>query len=194
MSNFWKNIWDSKGMSESKDLLFLDGYEHLETPIDSKLICSKLVQFLGIERGESLLEVGCGAGFLSKELNFKYDYIGVDYSSPLVKKHLELFPNHKIKCSEAVNLPFPDDSLDYAFCFGVYQYLPDFNYALKMISEMERVSKKSIILGDLKETATRDQHLPCPKEQMIRLGFQIIDSFYEIDDCSRYNAFKKLTR
>ena len=53
--------------------------------------------------GESILEVGCGAGFLARELNIKYEYVGVDYSHPLIEKDKSLFPEHKIQCSEAIN-------------------------------------------------------------------------------------------
>ena len=36
MGNFWKDIWDSKGRSLSKDLLWLCGREHLNIKWDSK--------------------------------------------------------------------------------------------------------------------------------------------------------------
>ena len=36
MSDFWKDIWDSKGRSDSKDLLWLCGREHLDIPWNSK--------------------------------------------------------------------------------------------------------------------------------------------------------------
>ena len=191
MSDFWKEIWDSKGLGESNDLLFLDGYEHLEIKADSKVICKGISDTLKINEGESILEVGCGAGFLARELSIKYEYVGVDYSQPLIEKHKSLFPEHKIQCSEAINLPFPDKYFDYTFCFGVYQYLPDDEYAIGMIKEMERVSKKGILLGDLKEDATREQHLPCPKNKIKDLGFKEVDSFYISGDCYRYNAYKE---
>ena len=59
-----------------------------------------------------------------------------------------------------------------------------------MISEMKRVSKKGILLGDLKEDATREQHLPCPKQRMEQLGFKFSEPFYGgTNDCYRYNAY-----
>ena len=189
MSNFWKQVWDSKGMSEESNLLFLDGYEHLEVSIDSKVICRAIAESVGILDGESILEVGCGAGFLARELSTDYNYLGIDYSAPIIEKHLKLFPSHNVWVSEANNIPFADDSVDYAFCFGVYQYLPDEEYAMKMVSEMKRVSRKGILMGDLKDLATRKQHLPCPREKIEALGFSILEPFYLAGDATtRYNA------
>lgn len=190
MSDFWKTIWDSKGSSKSEDLLFLDGYEHLGIEFNSASLHDGIVNCLGCNSGDSILEVGCGAGFLSREFSSEYDYVGCDYSQSLVDKHRRMFPKHVIHCAEASKLPFSDNEFDYSFCFGVYQYLPSLEYADRMIGEMKRVSKKGILLGDLKEDATRDQHLPCPKQRMKELGFCFSEPFYEgANDCYRYNAY-----
>ena len=197
MNNFWKELWDSKGMSEQNDLLFLDGYEHLKGKVDSKVICRGIASSLGMKRirinprawKDSVLEVGCGAGLLARELSKDYKYTGIDYSEPMIRKHLDLFPLHRVSVSEANHLPFADNSVDYAFCFGVYQYLPSEEYAMKMISEMKRVSRKGILMGDLKDLATREHHLPCPREKIKDLGFSILEPFYLAgDSTTRYNA------
>ena len=151
---------------------------------------SGILKTLGVSEGDSVLEVGCGAGFLAREMSKKHDYKGVDYSEPIIGKHEKLFPEHDVRCAQGNDLPFKDNEFDYCFCFGVYQYLPSSEYAYDMIVEMKRVAKKGILLGDLKEEATREQHLPCLKLRMESLGFTLCESFYEgVDDCSRYNAF-----
>lgn len=197
MSKFWKDIWDSKGESEQNDLLFLDGYEHLKGRVDSKVICRGITSSLKMQRvrinprapKESVLEVGCGAGFLARELSNDFRYRGIDYSKPMIRKHLKIFPGHQVWVSEANRIPFEDNSIDYAFCFGVYQYLPSEEYAMEMISEMKRVSRKGILMGDLKDLATREQHLPCPREKIKDLGFSILEPFYLAgDSATRYNA------
>jgi len=188
MSDFWKNVWDSKGLSESEDLLFLDGYEHLGIDFNSASLHDGIVNCLGCNSGDSILEVGCGAGFLSREFSSEYNYVGCDYSQSLVDKHRRMFPKHVIHCAEASKLPFSDNEFDYSFCFGVYQYLPDDKYADHMIKEMKRVARRGILLGDLKEGATREEHLPCPKERLMNKDFKIMESFYDSNDCYRYNA------
>ena len=189
MSNksFWKNIWDEKGNSANNDLLVLDGYEHLEIEFNSANIVDDIIKTMSINKGDRILEVGCGAGFLSREFS-EYDYHGVDYSTSLIKKHKNLHPEHSVVVSEANRLPFKDKTFDKVFCFGVIQYLPDKKYADEVIDEMLRLAKDTIFLGDLKSQATRKEHFVYSKEALRQRDFSIIPCFYEENDCHRYNA------
>jgi hypothetical protein len=51
--DFWKDIWDSKGRGSNNDLLFLDGYDHLDMSFDSGQIVSKLLEKIAIKKKES---------------------------------------------------------------------------------------------------------------------------------------------
>ena len=66
VTNFWKNVWDKKGLGDSTDLLYLDGYEHLDIPFKSPDIFKSLSSLMGLKKGDSILEVGCGCGFFGK--------------------------------------------------------------------------------------------------------------------------------
>jgi ubiquinone/menaquinone biosynthesis C-methylase UbiE len=184
---FWKDIWDSKGASDSADLLFLDGYDHLEIVFDSQKICDSIIELTNTNSGDSILEVGCGAGFLAKELQH-YNYVGVDYSQNLVNKHLSLFPTHNIITSEANRLPFKDNFFDLVFSFGVFQYFPDKTYADESINEMSRVSKNTVFLGDLKRKASRDTHFVYPVEELNQDHYEISDCIYNPKDKDRFNV------
>ena len=72
MTDFWKDIWDTKGDSTSTDLLFLDGYEHLNIEFNSQDLCKKIARLGQFEYGEKILEVGCGCGFLARECQIHY--------------------------------------------------------------------------------------------------------------------------
>lgn len=189
---FWKNIWDSKGASDSTDLLFLDGYDHLDITFDSKQICDRIIDLTNTEQTSSILEVGCGAGFLAKELQ-SYQYVGIDYSQKLIDKHLQLFPTHNVRVSEANYLPFKDNIFDLVFSFGLFQYFPNKTYADESINEMCRVSKNMVFFGDLKTTATRDTHFVYPKEDLINMDFKITNCIYNTGDTARFNAHKLKT-
>lgn len=189
---FWKNIWDSKGNSSSNDLLFLDGYEHLGIDFSSKKIVENIIETLQIQPGESILEVGCGCGFLARELVSEFKYTGVDYSSPIVEKHKELF-DHEVYVSEANNLDFKSDSFDYVFCYGVFQYLPNQAYAEQVIAEMTRVAKKGIYLGDLKADQTRPTHFVYPESALVEKNFDLIQKDSYNNDTKRFSAFRRLT-
>lgn len=188
---FWKNIWDSKGNSKSCDLLYLDGYDHLSYKFDSQQIVKKIINQLNVEKGSSILEVGCGAGFLAREMQ-DLKYVGVDYSEPIIKKHKMLFPTHNIKVSESNNLPFEDKMFDYVFCFGLFQYLPNRGYADETISEMTRIARKKIFLGDLKTEKTRSEHFVYPREIFIKNGNTTTKCLYDQEDTTRYNVLMEV--
>jgi ubiquinone/menaquinone biosynthesis C-methylase UbiE len=184
---FWKTIWDSKGKSQSKDLLFLDGYEHLDIKFSSKKISDTILKLTGAKLNDTILEIGCGAGFLAQELQ-QYDYWGVDYSKWLIKKHVSLFPEHNVMMSEADDLPFEDNSFDIVFCYGVFQYLPSTEYAEKAIEEMKRVARKAIFLGDLKKKQTREEHYVYPSARLYDKGYEFSKCVYQPENKDRYNA------
>ena len=57
---FWKKIWDSKGESDSKDLIFLGGHTLVESEFNIKKVCDGIKESLDIKKTDSILEVGCG--------------------------------------------------------------------------------------------------------------------------------------
>ena len=183
---FWKNVWDSKGAADSADLLFLDGYDHLDIPFDSKQICDRIIELTNTKARSSILEVGCGAGFLARELQH-YQYVGIDYSQSLIDKHLYLFPAHKVSMSEANCLPFKDGSFDLVFSFGVFQYFPNKTYADESIAEMCRVSNDIVFLGDLKAQATRDTHFVYPLEELNQNNYDTSPCIYDPKNKDRFN-------
>ena len=146
---------------------------------------------MDIKKGDRVLEVGCGAGYLARELQ-EYYYIGVDYSQALVEKHRALFPEHTVFVAQASTLPFKEDLFDKVFCFGVVQYFPDKVYADIALEEMKRVAKDSIFLGDLKTKATREEHFVYPKEELEKKNFEFSECLYLASDVERFNAFLEL--
>tara|TARA_B100000029_G_scaffold512400_1_gene608949 strand:- start:81 stop:668 length:588 start_codon:yes stop_codon:yes gene_type:complete len=190
-NDFWKQIWDHKGLSESSDLLYLDGYEHLNIDFNSANICDKIVSLTNIKPGDKILEVGCGAGFLARELQ-DFNYVGVDYSIPIIRKHKNLFPHHQVLVANSNALPFSDECFDFTFCFGLVQYLPGRQHADDSISEMKRVSKNGIFLGDLKVARTRKEHFVYPKEELVDQNFEVSECVYNSNDVDRFNAFLRM--
>ena len=190
MKTFWKNIWDKKGKSNSTDILYLCGWEHLDIEIDSKQIVNTIIKEMNIQEDDSILDIGCSAGFLSRDFQ-KYNYTGVDYSEPLIEKHKTLFPDHNVKVAEANSLPYESNSFNKVFCSGVFQYLPDEQYAFDVIDEMKRVAIDSIMLVDLKSKVTNDKHFVFSKDTLKQNRFVFSKCMY-IDDDMRYNAYYKM--
>ena len=86
-------------------------------------------------------------------------------------------------------LLFDDGSFEYVFCYGLFQYLPNEQYAISTILEMDRVSSKGILIGDLKNKKTRDTHFVFPKNRFKDHGMKIIKNA-DFDNAQRYNAYK----
>ena len=191
MKNFWKNVWDSKGNSDSKNLLYLCGWEHLDISIDSKQIVNSIIEVMNIQKNDSILEIGCGAGFLSREFK-DFNFKGIDYSESLIQKHKEFFPTNNVLVAEANSLPFEDSSFNKVFSSGVFQYLPDLDYLLKTIDEMIRVARDSIMLVDLKNESTHENHFYFKKEILEDMGFIFSECLYDKNKSSNYNAYLKL--
>lgn len=181
--SYWEKVWERKGMDNTQDLRILDGFEN--TTANPKEIAKKIIEELNITEDTTVLEVACGAGMISQYINCK-QYVGVDYSKSLVKKHIELLRNPVLH-GQANNLIFKDNSFDYAFCFSAFQYFPNHEYAIQSINELKRVAKKAIFIGDIPLKSYVKEHLLYEKKFFE--GWKIDNGYYNEQ---RFNAYLKL--
>jgi len=95
---------------------------------------------LGVEPGRSLLDVGCGTGYLLKVADERgLETHGVDISEEGVEIAKTTSPNSGILLGKGEDLPFPDNSFDYVICLGALKHFLDLD---KGIREMMRVAKQ----------------------------------------------------
>lgn len=108
-----------------------------------------LAKWIGLKDGQTVVDVGCGMGFLGYTY-FKYfgkggTYLGVDHSENLVKEATELSlswaQNGKAEFvqGDAYKLPYPDNSADVVMCQTLLMHLAE---PEKALAEMVRVCKK----------------------------------------------------
>jgi len=180
----WHEIWEKKGNLVTNNLKILDGYEDRE--FDPEEIAKQITSQLNIQKDEKILEVGCGAGMLAQYLNC--DYVGIDYSKSLVKKHIEILKNPVIHC-QANNILFKDNTFDKVFAYSIFQYFPNKKYAHQVVDEMKRIARKKIFIGDLPIKSHENEHLLFNKielkEGVISEGFYNKDRFNVIYDFDR---------
>ena len=181
--SYWKEVWERKGRGNTDNLEELDGYE--DTTANVKEIANNIIKELNIKETDTVLEVACGAGGLAQYIKCA-QYVGVDYSTTLVKKHIELL-NNSVLHGEANNLIFKDKSFDKVFCFGAFHYFPNLEYTNQAINELKRIAKEAIFIGDLPITSHRDTHLLYKKEFFE--GWKITDGYY---NPYRFNVSLKL--
>jgi 2-polyprenyl-3-methyl-5-hydroxy-6-metoxy-1,4-benzoquinol methylase len=99
--------------------------------------------FPDFSRGKSLLDIGCGPGFLTRHFASKgYNVTAIDLSQKavmLTRKSLELYAlDAKVLEGNAENFEFKDNSFDYIVSSGVLHHTPDTRRA---VSEAYRVLK-----------------------------------------------------
>ena len=101
-------------------------------------ISNELLDYVRIfleEKGELKgIDIGCGSGHHLIHKNI----VGVDACKSYYKK----IKNNQFVVANCIELPFEDESFDYAICLCVFQHLSTEERRLQAISEMIRVIKK----------------------------------------------------
>jgi ubiquinone/menaquinone biosynthesis C-methylase UbiE len=113
-------------------------------------IVKDVIMKMSLQRGEGLLDAGCGSGVLLSELvrvaGIKGS--GIDFSEEQIEIAKTHFPHIQFQVGTVESIPFPDQSFDKVLCYGVLLYLEKWKPALH---ELLRVCNKGgvILLGDL---------------------------------------------
>lgn len=185
----WKEIWTKKGAMEGTraDIRVYDGWEKCSA--DMKTIAERICAELDIKDTDRVLEIGCGAGGLAQHMTC--EYIGIDFSKTLVQRCMEFFQKSAIY-SEADDLPFKDNYFDKCFSWGVFLYFPDKDYVARVISEMKRVTKSGLFIGEMPRGTSHDSKRMIYTEREIReYGFTVTDGWAAPYTDIRFNAIAR---
>jgi len=158
---------------------------------------------LSVKRGEQILDVGCGVGFLSYEIALQTGdsgrVSGIDQNSEMIRhanKRCESLRNTEFSEANADNLPFPEESFDAVSCTQVLLYVND---VAQVLSGIRRVLKpagriiivetdwRGVVLNSDYNSITRkifsawDASVPSPNLP-VRLGPLLVDNgFCNVD-------------
>ena len=117
-----------------------------------KTVAKDIVEIYDLKKNDKVLDIGCGKGFLVKDLlEINIDAFGLDISDYAIKKS-EMETYGRIHKGNAISLPFPNNSFDFVLSINTIHNLvkDDVIVALK---EIERVSKgKSFVQVDSYKT------------------------------------------
>lgn len=107
----------------------------------SRKLAPAFLQFAGVQRLSTVLDVGCGTGALSqaiRELNPQTQVVGIDPSPHYVSYAQEscASPQCSFQIADARQLPFSDHGFGAALSLLVFNFVPDPGKAL---SELRRV-------------------------------------------------------
>jgi SAM-dependent methyltransferase len=105
----------------------------------SPSLSAALIEVVGVEPGDQVLDVGCGPGGLAAALS---EIVGpenvsaADPSEPFVEMCRERLPAADVRVAAAEELPFADDAFDAAFAQLVVNFMSD---PERGVGEMKRV-------------------------------------------------------
>lgn len=101
--------------------------------------------------GKSVLEVGSGAGRFSKVVleHTRATLYSIDYSDAVTANmnnngHIASARFHLFQAS-IYELPFPDNSFDKVFCFGVLQHTPDFDASVRALIDKAKPGGEIVV-------------------------------------------------
>jgi SAM-dependent methyltransferase len=109
----------------------------------SKRLAPLFVQFVGVESGDRVLDVGCGTGSLTWEIvrtTAVSKIVGIDASKSFLEYARSRYsdPRLTFELGDAQKLTFADASFDRCVSMLVMRHIPD---AVKAASEMRRVTR-----------------------------------------------------
>jgi len=105
----------------------------------SKKEIDKIIKIIRPYLKNSCLDVGCGYGEITNELNKIVPTQGIDISSIVIKKSIKNYPHIQFKQGSATDIPFPDNSFNTIFTGELIEHVPDTS---KMFSEFRRILKQ----------------------------------------------------
>jgi len=175
----WDKVWERKGITnDASNVRLLTGYD--ETDFEPEKTGERWRSLVKWAEGETLLDVGCGSGFLGDFLP-KAGYVGVEKSQSQADNFIKR-SQRAVVVHDAENLPFKDNSFDHVISHSMLQYLPGKEAAIHAIQEMQRIARKTVFVGDFRTV----QHGARPEKYVIPGTFR--HTLFQRNDFSEIEA------
>jgi SAM-dependent methyltransferase len=118
---------------------------------------ARLDELWAIASPESVLDVGCGEGVLTREWAEKLGdgrVVGIDLDDPKLRREWDLRrrANLEFRAAEATALTFADDEFDLAAAIEVLEHVPEPEATL---AEMARVARRRLLVSVPREPLWR---------------------------------------
>ncbi len=116
-------------------------YDRINPIFYSEEMRKKVVDMSGVEKGNLVVEIGCGTGFTTEEIVRRVgekNVYAVDLTPEQMMKAVDKFGNVNFVLGDAENLPFKDSVFDAAISAGSIEYWPN---PQRGVEEMVRVTK-----------------------------------------------------
>lgn len=172
----WRRIWSGKatgatlppaGDERLRQLLRLDGYDSPTATLDLaafRALVDHLAARLALAPGDSVFEVGCGAGAVLHELQARGARVsGLDYAEPLVVLARQALPGADVLCLDAAECP-AHPRADHVISVGAFLYLEDERHAMAALARMMAKARRHVAVVDVNDAARREAALAARRE------------------------------
>lgn len=138
--NIWNQIWnyDSYSIPELRRK-------------KAKYKVDNFKDFLSIDYNTVCVDIGCGGGYISKEIYDRYNccIFSCDSSSTAIEyaKQYNVFEKSHYFVSSAQKIDLPNSIADIVFCIGVLEHIEDIDSALNEIRRILKGNGKFIIVS-----------------------------------------------
>jgi len=155
--------WERVGTADA-DPLELDGYGEFARVGGQRLLASITDDVrikLDLHPDHTLLEVGCGAGAITRGLvPHAQSIVAADFSPNMLMRARTLsMVRTRFVAGDAARLPFGNGSFDRVLCYFVFNNFHSFEYARQALFELVRVTKAGgvVLVGQLPNADRRDE-------------------------------------
>lgn len=160
----WKEIWSRRQPDESNNttlarLITSDGFDQAFGGIREQAWVDFVRRFadtLGLQPGNSVFDVGCGAGAFLYDLYAKGINVGgIDISPGLIKTAKQVMPKGTFDVCDAAGLD-TSDRFDAVISFGAFLYFDSLDYARQVIELMAAKAHMAVAVLELPDAAKRE--------------------------------------
>ncbi|SDK12999.1 Methyltransferase domain-containing protein [Methylophilus rhizosphaerae] len=164
MSNLWQQIWEKRTLQPQHaitldTLISLDGFDSGAgkiNPADWQEYTRRISEKLGLKPGDSVFEVGCGAGafLFALRQQFALEVGGLDYTAGLIEAAQQAMPDGDFHVQAAQSLE-TEPAYDFVIANSVFHYFDEV-MAAQVLQAMWKKSRHGIAILDIPNAATRD--------------------------------------
>lgn len=164
MSNLWQQIWEKRTLQPQHaitldTLIALDGFDSGAGKInlaDWQEYTRRISDKLGLKSGDSVFEVGCGAGAFLYALRQQHSLTvgGLDYAAGLIEAAQQAMPDGDFQAQSAQNMA-TEPQYDFVIANSVFHYF-DEAMAAQVFQAMWQKARVGVAILDIPHAATRD--------------------------------------
>lgn len=163
--NEWKEIWNRRHIEAFsadilQNLIDLDGFDSGAGKLTADVwrqYAGEIARLIGLRKGDSVFEVGCGSGaFLFALREMGAQVAGLDYSAGLIDAARKAMPEGNFCHADAAELT-PDPTFDFVIANGVFHYFPDQGYAGDVLARSMKKARRAVAVLEIPDASMREE-------------------------------------